>query len=59
MESSRRDLSIDMVVDRFIFKNYALPWFTFMPKIGKRLPVPKKQTLIFTFQLCQGKTRIY
>ena len=34
MESSRRDLFIDMVVDRFIFKNNEIkfsPGFTFIP----------------------------
>jgi len=33
MDSYRRDLSIDMVVDRFIFNNYDItlsPFFTFI-----------------------------
>jgi len=40
MESSRRDLFIDMV-DRFIFKNNQItlyPCFTFTTKIGVGLP---------------------
>jgi len=43
MESSRRDLFIDMAVDRFVFKNNPItlaPCFTFIP-IGVGLPVPK------------------
>jgi len=41
MESSRRDLFINMVVDRFIFKNNQMtlsPCFTFIPKTGMGLP---------------------
>jgi len=41
MESSRRDLFIDMVVDRFIFKNNQItlsPCFTFTPKTRTGLP---------------------
>jgi len=37
MESSRRDLFIDMIVDRFIFKNNQFtlcPCLTFIPKTG-------------------------
>ena len=37
MESSRRDIFIDMDVDRFIFTNIQItlyPWFTFLPKTG-------------------------
>jgi len=37
MESSRKDLFIDMVVERFILKNNQitlLPCFTFIPKTG-------------------------
>jgi len=47
MESSRRDLFIDMVVDRFNFKNnqnYVLTLFLFIPTEGVRLP---KTVLIF------------
>jgi len=43
MESSRRDLFIDMAVDRFIFKNNQItlyPCSTFMTKIGVGLPKP-------------------
>jgi len=42
MESSRRDLYTDMVVDRFIFKNNQIrliPSFTFVPKTGVGLRV--------------------
>jgi len=39
MESSRRDLFIDMAVDRFIFKIKQIsPCFTFTPKTGMALP---------------------
>jgi len=41
MESSRRDLFIGMVVDRFIFKNNQItlsPCFTFIPKNSVGLP---------------------
>jgi len=42
MESSRRDLFIDMVVDKFIFKGNQRvtlpPCFTFTPKAGEGLP---------------------
>ena len=41
MESSRRDLFINMVLDGFIFSNeYVLPCFTFIfiPKTGVGLP---------------------
>jgi len=41
MESSRRDLFIDMVIDMFIFKNNQIalfPCFTFIPKAGVGLP---------------------
>ena len=41
MESSQRDLFIDMIVDRLIFKNniITLPsCFTFIPKTGVELP---------------------
>jgi len=41
MESSRRDLLIDVVVDRFIFKNNQMtisPFFSFIPKTGVGLP---------------------
>ena len=41
MESSRRDLFIDMFAQRFIFKNNQItlyPCFTFIPKIGVELP---------------------
>jgi len=41
MESSRRDLIIDMIVDRFIFKNTVItlfPCFTFIPLTGLGLP---------------------
>jgi len=40
MESSRQDLFIDMVVDRFIIKNYQITLslcFTFIIKIGQGL----------------------
>jgi len=40
MESSRRDLFINMVVDWFIFKNSSLkvsPYFTFIPKTDVEL----------------------
>jgi len=42
MESSRRDLSIDMIVERFIFKNNQItltPYFTFLPKTDVELEV--------------------
>ena len=41
MESSRRDLFIDMVVRRFIFKNNRITLsdsFTFIPETGVGLP---------------------
>jgi len=41
MESSRRDLFIDMVVDRFILKNNQITpslYFNFIPKSGVVLP---------------------
>jgi len=41
MESSWRDLFIDVVVDRFILKNNQItlsPYFTFIPKRGEGLP---------------------
>jgi len=41
MESSRRDLIIDMAVDKFIFKNNQItlcPCFNFILKTGVRLP---------------------
>ena len=41
MESSRGNLFIDMVVDRFIFKNKQIshsPCFTFIPKTGAGVP---------------------
>jgi len=41
MESSRRNLLIDMVVNRFILKNNQTtlsPCFAFMPKTGVGLP---------------------
>jgi len=41
MESSRRDLFINMVVHRFIFKNNQLtvyPSFTFIPETSEGLP---------------------
>jgi len=41
MESSRQDLFIDMVVERFIFKNDQTtlsPCSTFIPKTGVGLP---------------------
>ena len=41
MESSRRDLFIDIVVDRFIFKNSQITLFpcsAFIPTTGDRLP---------------------
>jgi len=41
MESSRRDLLIDMVVDRFILKNNEItlsPCFSFLPETGVGLP---------------------
>ena len=44
MESSRRDLLIDMVVKEFTFNNNQItlsPCFTFTPKIGVGLPKPK------------------
>jgi len=53
MESSQRDLFIDMVVDRFIFKNNQItlsPSFTFIsfdvesPKTGVRFYCEKKNT---------------
>ena len=43
MESSRRDLFIDMVFDRLNFKNNQItlsPCFTFIPKTGVGLPKP-------------------
>jgi len=46
--SSRRDLLIEMVVERFIFKNNEItlsPCFTFIPKTGVRL---LKTGLVFT-----------
>jgi len=41
MESSRRDLFIDMIVDRFLSKNNQItssPSFTFTPKTRTGLP---------------------
>jgi len=41
MENSQRDLFIDMVVERFIFKNNLIMLslcFTFTPKTGVELP---------------------
>jgi len=41
MESSRQDLFIDMVVDRFIFKNNQItvsPSLTSIPETGEGLP---------------------
>jgi len=41
MESSGRDLVIDIVVDRFLFKNTQITFsfcFTFTPETGVRLP---------------------
>jgi len=41
MENSRRDLFIDMVVYRFIFKDNQItlsPYFTFIPKTSVGLP---------------------
>jgi len=41
MESSRRDLFIDMVFDRFIINNNQItlfPCFAFIPKTGVGLP---------------------
>jgi len=49
MESSRRDLFIDMVVDRFIFKNNQItlsPCFAFIPRTGVRLPAGVSFVLI-------------
>ena len=40
MKRSRRELSIDMVIDRFISKNNQItvfPCFTFIPKTGMGL----------------------
>jgi len=55
MESSRRDLSIDMVVDRFIFKNNQITLslcFTFIPTTGVEL----KQRLVLTVHDSTDKT---
>ena len=52
MESSRRDLLIDMVVDRFIFKNNQITpshCFTFVPKTGVGLP--KKGVIFYCVSL--------
>jgi len=47
MESSRRDLFIDIVVERFMFTNNKMtlfPCFTFITKVGEGVP----QGLVFT-----------
>jgi len=41
IKRARREFSINMVNDRFIFQNNLIPvfsYFTFMPKTGKGLP---------------------
>ena len=51
MESCRRDLFIDMDVDRLIFKNNKItvyPCFIFIPKLGYYLWAYFKQGLVFT-----------
>ena len=48
LESSRRDVVVDMIVDTFIFKNYQITLsycFTFISKTGMRL---SKTELVLT-----------
>jgi len=58
MESSLRDLFIDMVVDRFIFKNDRLALFSCftLPKTGVGLPktgVSFYRALVPPMQICR------
>jgi len=65
MESSQRDLFIDVVVDRFIFKNNyntLLPWFTFIHKTGLGLPETGGYFLLCIYlfmKINQGKSVIF